>query len=169
MPLLLVTIMAVVFASFGLLAGVNYMDPSLKSRIQTSRALSAQYSSLYSAVSSYRFENGGIAPSSLSDVDGYLRQSAKDGFGKLSQDFSWSIKKSRPGRAALCLTYHGGVENDVGVVSGLVRFYEEATKQQSGVTIGRDCQSPAMPPEGDLMQRLLETKATVAVRFQEVY
>lgn len=169
MPMLLIAITAVIFAAFGVLAGVNYVDPDLKSRIQTSRALSAQYDSLYSAVTSYRFENGGLAPSSLDDVDGYLRPEARDGFGKLSADFSWSVTKTAPGRAALCLTYLGGVQSDAGVVSGLARFYGEAARQHPGVTLGSDCGSPAIAPGTDFVERVLETKAPVAVRFQEVY
>lgn len=171
MPTLLIAITAVIFAAFGVLAGVNYVDPDLKSRIQTSRALSAQYASLYSAVSTYRFENGGLAPKALSDVDGYLTPEARAGFGKLSTDFSWQVIRSAAGRAGLCLVYKGGVQNDAGVVAGLARFAGEAARQHPGVTFGDDCAGApvARGLEKDFVERMLETKSSIALRFQEVH
>lgn len=169
MPTLLIAITSVIFAAFGVLAGVNYVDPDLKSRIQTSRALSAQYASLYSAVSSYRFENGGNPPVSVTDIEGYVTPEALAGFGKLSDDFSWSVSKSAPGRASLCLTYLGGVQNDPGVVSGFARFARDAAEQHPGVTVGGDCSSAPVEMGDDFVVRVLESKRPYSVRFKEVY
>ena len=169
MPTLIVTAISVILVAFALVAGSNFVNPAVQSRIEVARVLGAQYASISSAIGSYRMENHGVAPSSLDDVRGYIAQGAIDGFGQKTKMFEWSIEKGASGRSVLCLSFVRGGNDDFGIVLGLQRFALDMEDQRPGrTTIGQDCGSQALAvTAAHLPRHMTETASTVSIRFEE--
>lgn len=169
MPSLIITAMSVMILAFAIVAGTNFVNPSLHSRIEVSRVLGSQYASISSAIASYKIENQGVSPSSLDDVKGYVAAGAIDGFGHRSKIFSWSVEPGADGQGRLCLSYLSGSESDYGTLMGLHRFVLDIAAQRPGrLTFGATCTGAAavVAVEG-LADYLNESGANLSMRFED--
>ncbi|NTF17574.1 hypothetical protein G6L37_04125 [Agrobacterium rubi] len=169
MPSIIITALSVVILAFALVAGTNFVNPSLQSRTEVSRVLGAQYAAISSAIASYKVENQGVRPTSLDDVRGYVAAGAIDGFGHRSKSFAWSIREIDGGRSSLCLSYVAGTETDYGSFMGLQRFVVDIEEQRPGrVSLSRTCTAAAIDlPLGKVADHLSAQNADLAIRFED--
>jgi hypothetical protein len=168
MPSIILTALSIMILAFAIVAGTNFVNPAMQSRIEVARVLSTQYAAIRSASSAYRMENQGVRPSSMREIEGYVADGAVGGFGTRTEHFSWSIEPGISSKPVLCLSFVGG-QVDYGILSGFERFAIEADAQRPGtVTFGDNCSSPSVAITPDkIATHLNETGTALSIRFEE--
>jgi hypothetical protein len=168
MPSLILTAMSVMIIAFALVAGTNFVNPAVQSRVEVSRVLASQYGAIGSAIASYKVENQGVRPASMKDVEGYVAAGALSGFGKRTGSFAWSIEPGPSGKPGLCLSFGGGAI-EYGILSGFERFAIDADTQRPGaLSFGQNCSSaPINLSPAEVAHHLNETRSALSIRFEE--
>lgn len=169
MPSLILTALSVIVVAFALVAGTNFVNPSVQSRIEVARVLGAQYAAISSAIASYRVENQGVRPETFDEVKGYVAAGAIEGFGRRSRIFSWSIAPDASGQGRLCLSYVAGGESDEGTLMGLQRFALDMEGQRPGrLTFSQSCSGePLELKVGALADRITGSGENLTIRFED--
>lgn len=169
MPTLILTALSVIIVAFTLVAGTNYINPSIHGRIEVTRVLAAQYAAISSAIATYRIENQGVFPETLDDVKGYVARGALAGYGPRSEMFSWTLEPLSEGKPGLCLSFTGAQDTDEGTLAGLQRFALDLQSQVgSRLSFGATCSAEAtvMKP-GDIATHITTSGESLSLRLEE--